>query len=192
MIIKISVISVPSSVFTISKMKILLLLSFFNFFSQNQWEEFVDLNGRFKISSPGILEEKLDTVQTDLGPLVYHTFFYQAKEKGSDKQVYMVSYCDYPKGIIFADSLDLADEFFQNTMDAAAESVEGEIRYQSDIQLDGHPGKLWRIDYMDGNAVIKTKAFLVNNRYYAVQTISFYEKNINPSVDRFFDSFRLL
>ncbi len=173
-------------------MKILLLLTFVNFFIQDQWEERVDLNGRFKIFSPGILDEKIDTIKTELGPLVYHTFFYQTNEKETDKQIFMVSYCDYPKGIIFADSIGLTDDFFQNSMDVAAESVEGEVRYSSDIQLDSYPGKLWRIDYLNGDAVIKTKAYLVDNRYYAVQTISFYDKNINSSTDRFFDSFRLL
>ncbi len=172
-------------------MKYLLLL-FFSFSSYHvHCQEFTDLNGRFKIICPGTLEEKIDSVQTDLGAIAYHTFFYQNKDDIKESRIYMVSYCDYPEGIIFADSIGFPEEFLVSTMEAAAESMEGEILYDADILLNEHPGKLWRISFQDGNAAIKTKAFLVGNRYYAVQTISFYEDQSSLEGEKFLESFRL-
>ncbi len=168
---------------------VFLLLPSLLYFSQTK--EFTSVEGRFRIIVPGDLTEKLDSVETKIGKMAYHTFFLQTQEKDADNLFYMVSYCDYPAGIIFTDSVGLVEEFFQSTMETATESVNGKILYSSDIQLGKYPGKYWRIDYLDGKAVIKTKAYLAGNRFYSVQTISYQEKNINAAGDQFFDSFRI-
>ena len=170
----------------------LIFLSILSLTFQSQWETYLSYDGRFSVAVPGILQEKIDSVQTDLGKMAYHTFFLQQETETADNHVYMVNYCDYPEGIVFADSSGLVADFFRHTMEAAAESVNGEVLYSSDLELNGYPGKLWRIDYLDGNAVIKTKAYLIENRYYAIQTISGKDKNLNLSTERFFDSFKLL
>lgn len=172
-------------------MQILFFVLFPILFPQNKWIDYTDLNGRFKINSPGNFDEKIDSVETEIGQLVYHTFFFQDNVERTDNDVFMVSYCDYPQEIIFADSTGLAVEFFQSTMESAAESVGGEILYSADINLEDNPGKFWRIDYLDGAGTIKTKAYLVKNRYYAVQVITFNNKKENTSSDRFFDSFSI-
>ncbi|MBI5917556.1 MAG: hypothetical protein HY842_19480 [Bacteroidetes bacterium] len=173
-------------------MKSLLFLFGSVLFFQNTWQEFSSGEGRFRISVPGNFTEKTDTLKTEVGPLAYHTFFIQTSDETAENLFYMVSYCDYPPGVVFADSTGLAEEFFQNTMEAAAESVEGEILYSADIQLDKYPGKQWRIDYLDGKAVIKTKAYLVGSRFYSLQTIAWKDKSLNADATRFFDSFRLV
>jgi hypothetical protein len=93
-------------------MQIFLLVLFPFLFPQNKWIDYTDLNGRFKISTPGNFEEKVDTVETEIGQLIYHTLFYQNDIERTNNDVYMVSYCDYPEEIIFADSTDLAGELF--------------------------------------------------------------------------------
>lgn len=173
-------------------MKLAILFSTILLFLQTGWEEFTSLDGRFRVVAPGYFTEKTDSVITDVGTLTYHTFFIQTDDKNAENLFYMVSYCDYPEGVIFVDSAELVREFFQATMETAAQSVKGVLLYDTDIQLGEYPGKLWRIDYLDGKAVIKTKAYLVNRRYYSLQTISYKEKNINASADRFFDSFLIL
>ena len=162
-------------------------------FFQNNWQEYINIEGRFKIFTPGQFEEKIDSVSTDIGDLVYYTFFYQnINKENSEHEVFMVSYCDYPAGIVFSDPIGLTEDLFQTTMDAAIESVNGELLYFTDIQLDNYPGKFWRIDYPDGKGTIKTKAFLVKDRYYAVQVISFNKNQLINSANKFFDSFKFL
>lgn len=174
-------------------MKYLFLLSILGIFSQSTWEEFVSLDGKFKVWAPAALTEKIDSVQTDVGTLAYHTFFHQTNyQDETDNIIYMVSFCDYPEGIIFADSTGLATEFFDETMTAAAETVGGEILYSTDIQLKENLGKQWRIDYLDGNAFIKTKAYLVENRYYSIQVISTKKQSLSSQTNQFLDSFELL
>jgi len=171
-------------------MKLLLLFFIPGLFISN-WQEYTSMEGQYRILTPGDFVEKQDTVATAIGNLVYHTNFYQPADESDDNLFYMVSFCDYPEGIVFADSTDMLEEFFQNTMQTAAKSVKGKLLYSTDIHLGQHPGKYWRIDYLDGKAIIKTKAYLAGRRYYAVQTIAYKEKNINPSSEKFFDSFRV-
>jgi len=172
--------------------KPVFLLFIHSIFLWAGWQEFTSLEGRFRILSPGEMTQKVDTITTEVGPLAYHTFFHQTQVKDADNLFYMVSYCDYPQGSFPADSTALLEEFFATTIETAASAVDGEVIYTTDIQLKEHPGKFWRINYLDGKAVIKTKAYMVGERYYAVQVISYREGNINTAADRYFDSFHLL
>lgn len=160
--------------------------------AQDDWQVFTSVDGKFKIQTPQVLQESIDTLSTAIGEMAYHTFYYQPKTNADFNEMYMVSYVDYPEGGMHSDSTALLEDFFTNTMEAAVETVNGELRYHSDLEDLDYPGKLWRIDYLEGQAIIKTRAFLVNNRYYSIQTIAFKNKHLNSLTDRFMDSFQLL
>jgi hypothetical protein len=173
-------------------MKFIILISSLAFFWLAQWHEFSSLEGRFKVLAPGKMVEKVDTSETAIGKLAYHVFFYQPAEEDADNLFYAVHYCQYPEGMLSADTTGLIEDFFESTMESAAESVGGEVMYSNDIQLDNiHPGKLWRIDFNGGKAVVKSKAYVVNDRFYMVQTVSKQEKNINLDAEKFLDSFKV-
>lgn len=158
----------------------------------NDWEETISYEGRFRILSPGKMDNKADTIKTPLGDLVYHTFFFHTNDQQEENYVYMLSYCDYPDFTVHSDSLDLLPDFFATTIESAVSSVRGNLMYSTDTDLDDYPGKLWRIDYLNGKGIIKTKAIVVDNRYYAVQTVTQKGRAINQASDAFLDSFRLL
>ena len=173
-------------------MKFLMLLSALSFFSLAQWQEFISYEGRFKVLAPGNLTEKVDTSRTALGTLEYHIFYHQPADEEADNVFYSVHYCQYPAGTLSADSTDLIADFLESTMESAAESVGGKVLYSTEIQLDNkYPGLLWRIDYNNATAVIKSKAYIVNDRFYMVQTVSKQAKNINPDAEKFLDSFKI-
>ena len=157
-----------------------------------KWEEFRSYQGQFRILTPGPFTEKVDSIDTYVGKLAHHTFFFQPPEDGGDNLFYMVTYYDYPEHSIHSDSTDMLEEFFEVTMESAAGSVRGEILYKDDVRLGRYPGKLWRLNYLDAKAVIKTRAYLVGRRFYSLQTIMYRNKSLNPSSDKFLDSFRLL
>jgi len=104
----------------------------------------------------------------------------------------MITFCDYPPGTIHSDSTELLKDFFAASVDQATSSVKGELAYQADIVQQGFPGKIWRINYLRDQAVIKTKAFMVRNRFYSIQTVTLKDMAINAASDRFFDSFLIL
>ena len=64
-----------------SRFFILLTLFFFtlNFTFQN-WTEYKSFEGKFRVVTPGELTEKVDSIETEVGKLAYHTFVYQPKD----------------------------------------------------------------------------------------------------------------
>lgn len=158
-----------------------------------EWEEFRSAEGGFRILVPGPVRQSADTLETGIGQLVYHTFFCQEKEEdGSDNLLYMVSYVDYPAGTVHSDSTELLPEFFEATVESAAFSINGKVLYAHEDRYFEYPGYIWRIDYLGGKAVIKTRAYLVGSRLYTLQTVTYRELNLNPASDKFMEAFRLL
>lgn len=156
------------------------------------WLEIQSNEGRFRVTAPGNMQAKVDSIDTEIGKMAYHTLFYKSDEEAADNLVYMLSYCDYPEYTMHSDSTEMVNEFFDATMESAQSSVRGELIYSDAFYVDGFPGRFWRIDYLNGQAVIKTKALLVGRRYYALQTITRKTRSLNRSTDRYLDSFRLL
>ena len=157
------------------------------------WPETLSYEGRFRVRAPALLHEAVDTVETPVGTLVMHIFYHQPDDaKTAPNLFYQVLYVDYPPEALQADSTDLLAAFWETTIQEAAESVRGEVVYQADREWLGRPGKVWRIEYLDGQAVIRSRALVADNRFYLVQTISLREKALNPEAERFFESFRLL
>ncbi len=160
--------------------------------TEQQWEKFTVKEGRFSVMVPGEMEEKIRHLETKIGTLSYHSFVYQSKEKDADNLVYIVSYCDYPEHTVHADSTELLVDFFDATIESSVESVDGELAYTSDNFMGGYPAKLWRVNYNENAASIKSKACMVGNRYYTVQTVTLIGKGRNRSIEKFMDSFVVL
>lgn len=157
------------------------------------WEETVSYGGRFRVSAPGYMIEKTDTINTRLGEQVNHTFFFQSPDKQSDNLFYMLSYVDYPEGTMNMDSVEFLRDFFEASAEEAAFSISGDLVYSNARDwYGGYPGQVWRVDYLNGEVIIKTRAFLVENRYYTIQTIMLKNNSLNPSSDKFFNSFYLM
>ena len=157
------------------------------------WVHFESEMGGFKVFAPAPLVEKVDSISTPIGVLAYHTYYLNQDVEQADQALFMVSFCDYPVGGAHSDSTALIAEFFEETMKAAATSVDGDLLYHDDIIYDNQfPGKFWRINYLNDQAVIKTKAYLVQNRFYTIQTVMLRQHSLHSDSNRFMDSFQLL
>ena len=153
---------------TINKLLLFVFSLFMISATQSSWEEFVSQEGDFRVLVPGQMMEKTKSIPTEIGTLEYHTFIYNSNDENAENVFYMVSYCDYPEGAMHSDSVALVKEFFETTVTSAVESVDGDLAYSTDITMNDYPGKLWRINYNGGTATIKSKAFLVENRFYSL------------------------
>jgi hypothetical protein len=157
------------------------------------WQSRDELDGRFSITTPGRLEHRIDTVTTAVGEQFYHTYFFKAPPgEVAENLIYVLSYVDYPAGALPADSTQLIEDFFVATEESAAEALRGEVIYATPREVLGYPGRLWRINYRDGEATARTLAFLIDRRYYELKTFALSGRGLGESTDRFFESFRYL
>jgi len=156
------------------------------------WKEFISVDGKFRITTPGEMIEKVNEIETEIGDFTYFSYIYQNNEKDAENLVYKVSYVDYPEYTIHSDSTDFVEEFFHSTIETSIQSVHGNLRYADEIKMLEYPGRIWRVDYNKGHDTIKTKAFIVGRRYYQIQVVGHRAKSLNRVQDRFFDSFYLI
>ncbi len=159
----------------------------------HRWEQIDNLEGRFRIETPGPLEHKIDTLETAVGEQVFHTYFFKVPElERAENLIYVLSYVDYPAGALHQDSTELVRELLASTEESAAEALRGEVVYATDREVLGYPGRIWRIDYKDGEAQARTLAFVVGGRYYELKTFALSGRGLSEASDKFFRSFRLL
>lgn len=159
----------------------------------NKWTQIDDLDGRFRIETPGNFELRIDTLQTAVGEQRFHTYFYKVPDLArAENLIYVLSYVDYPADALHQDSTELLTEFLSSTQSAAAEALRGEVVYATDREVLGFPGRLWRIDYKDGEASARTLAFVAGRRYFELKTFSLTGRGGGDASDKFFRSFRLL
>ena len=120
-----------------------------NFTFQN-WQEYKSFEGKFRVLVPAEMNAKVDSIETEVGKLAYHTHLYQPEDvKVAENLIYMVSYVDYPELSIHSDSINLIEDFFDNTVESAAEAVMGNLIYAAETTLNDYPGRLWRIEYLE-------------------------------------------
>lgn len=161
-------------------------------FSIAGWKEFSSFEGKFRVLTPtGEMTEKVSKMKTDMGELDYHQFIYKPSASDAENVFYLVNYCEYPKGTFPSDSTDLINEFLTATVEESATSVKGKISYQADIQQASFKGKVWRVQYNNDNVQVKNKCFIARDRFYLVQVMTLKKHSLNPSVDKFLDSFQM-
>jgi hypothetical protein len=169
---------------------LLIVLSSFVLLAST-WKEFKTYDGKFRVLVPmGEMNEKVTKIKTALGEVNYHTFMHRSEEKNPDCVFYVVNYCDYPTGTFPADSTELINDFMTETINESVRVTGGTLTYQSDIQILMNKGKIWRVQYNGDRALIKSKCFLVGDRFYLIQTMMLKAKSMNPSADKFLDSFQ--
>lgn len=152
------------------------------------WKPFLSDNGKFQVLVPTEMTEQIDSVETPVGKLFQHTFLCR---DGVDL-IYIVNYVDYPAHSLPTDSLDFLKEFLQATVEEDISASTGELVFEEDADIFGFPGKIWRINVSSTRSVIRSRAFISGDRFYALRTIASRAKALNPSADRFLGSFRLL
>lgn len=176
-------------------MKYTIILLFLPLFCVAQdWVKTTSRTGAFTVVAPAVLDENTRSVSTKIGELNYHTFAYRDTDEKAENWLYVISYVDYPKGSLHADSTELVQDFLAETIASSLESAKGTLVYASDIKYKGAVGKIWRIDFGTGkgSGVFRTKAFVKGNRFYTIQTACPKENSLNTSSDRFFKSFDFL
>ncbi|NND33519.1 MAG: hypothetical protein HKN76_13085 [Saprospiraceae bacterium] len=154
---------------------------------------FRSIEAGFEVRVPGEMIHDIKQFQTEIGEINYHSFYYQSESDTSGSFVYVISYYDSPALKIPADSVTLIEEFFQSTVEQAAMSLAGEVLILDDISYRGkYPGKFWRLHYNGGRSVMKTKAFLVEGRFYSVQVAVEARFSLSDEIDNFMNSFKLI
>lgn len=158
-----------------------------------QWEKVSEFNPYWSVSMPGEPEYYKKEILTHVGEMEIHS--YMLAPEYSEEQsnlMYLIEYYDYPEGSFHPDSIELIDMFLDQTAIATSSEVGGELVYESNINKNGHRGKLYRCQYKDATYIMKSKMYLVGDRFYHLKVYCKKEYALNEEMDTFLDSFRLI
>ncbi len=124
-------------------------MDFFQEPLDNGWWEVISYDGKFRLTVPGKMQLRSDTILTDIGRLNYHVFYHEhftesdesTAKNPEENLLFLLSIYEYPLNSIHSDSLGLLENFFEATIDGAAQGVKGELIYADDLELKGIPVK---------------------------------------------------
>ncbi len=159
---------------------------------QTPWIPLRVSGGAFEIKAPGAMTLTEQEIETDIGIIDYHTYHlnYQDEEEGFF--TFIVSFYRLQDVPAEDEDPDFYHEFLDATVQESTMAVGGEIIFEDQVNIDGHPGRFWRMHYNGGDNVIKSKAYIANGYFYSLQVASGKENSLSSLIDQFFDSFRLM
>jgi hypothetical protein len=132
----------------------------------NAWKEYSSQRGRFTILFPGTPIE----ADNSSGRLEGRRFMLKTTA------AYAVYYSDFPSD--FPNDLEkeaaLRKQFLDTARDAVVAKSNGKVLSETDIYLDGHPGRTLKIALPDGT-VTRDKTYVVGKRIYQVVVVTLGE-----------------
>lgn len=151
-------------------------------------QEFISQSGEFSVMTPVQLQETVQTVDTpDGGQIDIHLFSAEARNAA-----YMITYATYPEQAIAG----LDPQFLlANGRDGAVANAGGTLASDTEISLQGYPGRELRIEGASeqGQAlVLHSRMYLVHSRLYQVIVVVPAAQALTADMEGFLASFELL
>lgn len=155
------------------------------------WYTYLNEPFGFAIDFPTAPDSMVQTVNTTAGKITMHMFQLDCSADDSTNNIYYaVNYSQYPDSFNY-NMLNL-DTFYRNSIKGMLANLNSELMEEKVIDFNGNEGRELRVDFQAGLAIITEKIVLIDNRYYILMVITETEKDLNPAIRRFIDSFRLL
>ena len=142
----------------------------------------------FSVEAPGEMEKSSKTLKTAVGELNVLTYSYEGKDEDPN-YLYLINMVQYPDDTFPSDSTELIVDYLDNAIESSAEKVNGELIYSAPI--DNEFGKLFRIKYNGGEAIIKGKVYIRRDVFISLQVFTVESKSLNDEMNIFLDSFRM-
>lgn len=101
---------------------------------------------------------------------------------------YSVSWVDYPEGTQRNPKTALS---LDDTRNGIIEGLQGSLLGEEHVQIQGFPGRKFRIQPAAPQATVLMKILVVGDRLYQILVTCPKEKSFSPAISKFFDSFKL-
>ena len=147
--------------------------------SRDSWVRFNSDSGRFTVLMPLTPQEKIQTVQSSIGPYTAHLFSVR-----SGRSVFVVGWVDYEPTFTFNVQSELKanrDNFIQERKATLITS--------NNITIDGHQSLEFTAESVD--TVYKSRVFIVGRRPYQLITETVKGVDDSANTTRFFESFKI-
>ena len=151
-------------------------------------QEYSSTAGRFSIRFSGVPREFKETEETSVGTLVSHTVVFVKDIAES------VSYRDYPGNLELPNLIKRVLDDARDRGLARFAKAEPHILSETDVSVEGHPGRLVRVEVKD--QILQFKILVVATRTYLLMLgtpkLARAKSEHEKLATSFFDSFKLM
>lgn len=130
-------------------------------------------------------------VESSVGKLNLKTAFFEPSDPNTNVYAYGLITSEYPDSIINSNKKEILSTFFRNSIDGSVKSSNGRLLTESEISLNGYPGRQVKIDYGNGQAFINMRLYLVQNKSIILQVIEPTNSTDSTNKLKFFNSIKL-
>ncbi len=148
-----------------------------------KWQQVSNAAGRFTVDFPGQPKEQTQRVATPAGMITMHIFIFE-----SSNTAFTVMYNDYPDVVVQGSD---KNAILTGARDGAVGNVGGTVSDESQITVNGHPGRQFTVSVPSKKLEIKSKIMLVDNRLYQVMVAGRPGQATSADTSRFLNSFVL-
>ena len=168
---------------------IFLFIIFSSFSFINDWYTFE--NDTFTINFPKEPTINSQMVESSVGTLNMKTVFFETNDPSTNVYAYGLITSEYPDSLINSNKKEILTTFFRNSIDGSVKSSKGKLLAESEISLNGYPGRQVKIDYGNGQAFINMRLYLVQNKSIILQVIEPTNSTDSTNKIKFFNSIKL-
>jgi hypothetical protein len=128
-------------------------------YNANAWKEYSSPQGQFTVMLPGTPTESDKSFDTPYGRAEAREYVLRTSA------YYSIFYTIFPFDI--ERKPEVLNRFLNNTRDNSVTRINGKVLVETDISLDGHPGRMMKVATPDGT-IIRSKKIAVGNRLYQI------------------------
>ena len=145
--------------------------------------EFSSKEGRMSVLLPGVPNESIKTLNSDVGTIDLHIF---DLDKGDI--YFAVSYSDYPDSLVKSLSVS---KHLDNAREGALANTMATLTAEEIIEVEGYEGRLLSAKIGEDYA-LRAKFFLVGNRLYQLIIVTNKNNLYSSHIKEVIDSFKSL
>lgn len=166
------------------------LISTLGLVKSEEW--FLYDSKEFSIKFPKQPKIESNINKTVLGVMKDTRITYHPDGIESDDNIeYGIGYVELNDSILTIIKSNPAFDYFRLVIDESVRNSDGRLLSERKIKLDGFPGREFKTESKTGIATCKCHIYCVNQRLYMMLVITIKEKNLNKSIDKFLNSFKL-
>lgn len=148
-----------------------------------EWKEYAISKGAFAISMPTAPVIENHVIETETGQIDTHIVL----AKTGSSVAYAVVYCEYPQDALFCRA---PEKYLNTASDQMVRKMNGTLISETDIRLDGFPGREIRMRVPNG--ILHLKLYAVGKHSYQIYAVALDNNGSYADARKFLASFRLL
>jgi len=158
----------------------------------SEWKIVKSVDKLAHVFAPLPMQVRVDSIETDIGQVITVHHILQQSLEFSPNFLFHFSYTIYPSEVIFRDSSDLVEDLLTTTVENSVLMQNGELLYTAKKDFKDYPGRIWKTKYDNDAFVMKSEAYVADDRLYIIQVGSAANTDVGEAVDHFLDSFRII